>query len=41
MAASSVDKDYVHLVANELDKRHDYLQFIAVNFAGWEIMGLK
>ena len=36
MAASSIDKDYVHLVVSELDKRYGTVDYCIAQGAAWE-----
>ena len=37
MAATTADKDYVHLVVNHLKKMHNNVCYYAVNFCTWEM----
>lgn len=38
MAASSPEKDYVHLLVDKLRKSGQYVEYAAINFFKWEIM---
>ncbi|MBR6427550.1 MAG: SGNH/GDSL hydrolase family protein [Clostridia bacterium] len=37
MAASVAEKDYVHVVAQNLEEKHGRMEFAAYNFSKWEI----